>query len=60
MIPSPPQGVWEIGPLPLRAYALWIILGIVVAIWWGEKRWASRGGREGVVIDTALWAIPFD
>lgn len=59
MIPSPPQGVWEIGPFPLRAYALWIILGIVVAIWWGEKRWVARGGREGVVLDTALWAIPF-
>lgn len=59
MIPSPPQGVWEIGPFPLRAYALWIILGIVVAIWWGEKRWVARGGRAWVVIDTALWAIPF-
>ncbi|GLB62964.1 hypothetical protein NCCP2495_08420 [Dietzia sp. NCCP-2495] len=59
MIPSPPQGVWEIGPFPLRAYALWIILGIVIAIWWGEKRWAARGGKPGVVIDTALWAIPF-
>ena len=59
MIPSPPQGVWEIGPFPLRAYALWIILGIVIAIWWGEKRWVARGGRAGVVVDTALWAIPF-
>ncbi len=59
MIPSPPQGVWQLGPFPLRAYALWIILGIVVAIWWGEKRWAARGGQQGVVIDTALWAIPF-
>lgn len=59
MIPSPPQGVWEIGPFPLRAYALWIIVGIIVAIWWGEKRWVARGGRAGVVVDTALWAIPF-
>ncbi|MCT2061766.1 prolipoprotein diacylglyceryl transferase [Dietzia cinnamea] len=59
MIPSPPQGVWEIGPFPLRAYALWIILGIVIAVWWGEKRWVARGGRAGVVLDTALWAIPF-
>lgn len=59
MIPSPPQGVWHLGPLPIRAYALWIILGIVVAVWWGEKRWVARGGRAGVVLDTALWAIPF-
>lgn len=59
MIPSPPQGVWELGPFPLRAYALFIIAGIVVAIWWGEKRWVARGGRAGVVTDTALWAVPF-
>ena len=35
-IPSPDQGVWYLGPVPLRAYALAIILGIVVAIWIGE------------------------
>ena len=28
-IPSPSQGVWHLGPLPLRAYALCIIAGIV-------------------------------
>ncbi|HHX86503.1 MAG TPA: prolipoprotein diacylglyceryl transferase [Actinomycetales bacterium] len=59
MIPSPPQGVWHLGPLPIRAYALCIIVGIVVAIFWGEKRWVARGGRPGVVLDTALWAVPF-
>ncbi|MFL0580247.1 prolipoprotein diacylglyceryl transferase [Dietzia sp. 179-F 9C3 NHS] len=59
MIPSPPQGVWHLGPLPIRAYALCIIVGIVVAIYWGEKRWVARGGRPGVVLDTALWAVPF-
>jgi len=59
VIPSPPQGVWHLGPLPIRAYALCIIVGIVVAIFWGEKRWVARGGRPGVVLDTALWAVPF-
>ncbi|MBF6421084.1 prolipoprotein diacylglyceryl transferase [Nocardia farcinica] len=58
-IPSPPQGVWHIGPIPLRAYALCIILGIVVAIWWGERRWQQRGGREGTVLDVAMFAVPF-
>jgi len=57
--PSPPQGVWHLGPLPVRAYALCIILGIVVACWWGERRWQERGGREGMVLDVALWAVPF-
>lgn len=58
-IPSPAQGVWHLGPLPLRAYALMIILGIVVAVWLGERRWAARGGTPGVVIDVAVWAVPF-
>lgn len=41
-IPSPSQGVWHLGPLPLRAYAIMIILGIVVAVWLGERRWPPR------------------
>ena len=32
-IPSPSTSVWHLGPLPLRAYALFIVLGIVVAAW---------------------------
>jgi prolipoprotein diacylglyceryl transferase len=58
-IPSPSDGVWHLGPLPLRAYALAIILGIVVAIWVGERRFVARGGRAGLVSDVAVWAIPF-
>jgi prolipoprotein diacylglyceryl transferase len=58
-IPSPSSGVWYVGSLPIRGYALSIILGIVVAIWIGEKRWAARGGRVGDVQDLAIWAIPF-
>jgi prolipoprotein diacylglyceryl transferase len=57
--PSPSQGVWEIGPIPIRAYALFIILGIILAIWWGEKRLQARGGRAGEVIDIAVYAVPF-
>jgi prolipoprotein diacylglyceryl transferase len=58
-IPSPPRGVWDLGPVPLRAYALFIIVGIIVAIWWGEKRWVARGGASGTVLDVAVWAVPF-
>ncbi|MBB3051690.1 prolipoprotein diacylglyceryl transferase [Prauserella isguenensis] len=57
-IPSPDRGVWEIGPFSLRAYALCIILGIVVAIWLGERRWQARGGTKGTIIDIAVWAAP--
>ena len=58
-IPSPDQGVWYLGPFPVRAYALCIIVGAVVAIWLGEKRWVARGGKPGQVADIAIWAIPF-
>lgn len=58
-IPSPEQSVWHIGPFPLRAYALCIIAGCLVAIWIAEKRYVARGGRAGAMADMAVWAIPF-
>ena len=57
-IPSPGQGVWHLGPIPIRAYALCIIAGVVVAVWFGERRWMARGGRSGEIGDIALWAVP--
>ncbi|MHA7651234.1 prolipoprotein diacylglyceryl transferase, partial [Mycobacterium sp. ML5] len=58
-IPSPPRGVWHLGPLPIRAYAFFIITGILVALVIGDRRWAARGGQRGVVYDIALWTVPF-
>jgi prolipoprotein diacylglyceryl transferase len=58
-IPSPSQGVWHLGPIPIRAYALCIITGIIVAIWMGERRYVARGGSPGTVADVAVWAVPF-
>jgi prolipoprotein diacylglyceryltransferase len=57
-IPSPSEGVWHLGPIPIRAYALAIILGVVAAVWLGDKRWVARGGKTGQVGDIALWAVP--
>jgi prolipoprotein diacylglyceryl transferase len=57
--PSPARGVWHLGPLPIRAYALFIITGIVVALMIGDRRWEARGGQRGVIYDIALWAVPF-
>ena len=57
--PSPAQGVWYLGPFPIRAYALCIIAGIIVALVIGDRRWAARGGERGVIYDIALWAVPF-
>jgi prolipoprotein diacylglyceryl transferase len=58
-IPSPSQGVWQLGPFPIRAYALCIILGVVAGVWIGDRRWRARGGQPGTVADVAVWAVPF-
>jgi len=58
-IPSPSQGVWNLGPIPVRAYALCILAGIFVAIWIGGRRWVARGGAPGTIADVAIWAVPF-
>jgi prolipoprotein diacylglyceryl transferase len=57
--PSPDRGVWHLGPIPIRAYALCIIAGIVVAVLWGERRFVARGGEPGTVTDVAVFAVPF-
>ena len=57
-IPSPSQGVWYIGPLPLRAYGLIIVIGMLIAVYWTAKRYAKRGGDPELMYDVALWAIP--
>lgn len=59
VIPSPPQGVWLVGGFPLRAYALCILAGIIVAYFWSRKRYEARGGDPEVVIDALLVAVPF-
>lgn len=58
-IPSPDQGSWMLGPIPIRGYAMIILLGIVVGLWLANRRWQERGGRNGTVFDVAVWAIPF-
>jgi len=58
-LPSPKQGVWTLGPIPIRAYALCIIAGIIVAVLWGDRRFVARGGKPGIVADVAVFAVPF-
>jgi prolipoprotein diacylglyceryl transferase len=57
-IPSPSSGVVHLGPLPLRAYAFFILLGVVVAVWLANRRWVSKGGEDGVIADMAATAVP--
>lgn len=58
-IPSPSVGVWHLGPLPIRGYAMCILAGIIVAVWLTQKRLEARGHRKGIAIDISAWAVPF-
>lgn len=58
-IPSPSSGVLHLGFFPLRAYALCILVGIVVCVWWADRRMVAKGYPKGVVYDIAVWAVPF-
>lgn len=57
VIPSPTAGVLHLGPLPIRGYALCILLGIVVAVWLTDRRMRTRGGEPGQVLDVAAYAV---
>ena len=57
-LPSPSQGVWHVGPFPIRAYALCILAGIAVAAVVTNRRWVARGGVPGTATDLAVWAVP--
>lgn len=58
-IPSPPTGVWYLGPIPVRAYAVAILAGIVIGAWIAIRRYRARGGPEGALLDAVMWAVPF-
>jgi prolipoprotein diacylglyceryl transferase len=58
-IPSPSTAVWHLFGLPVRAYALCIVLGIVVGCLVTEVRLRRRGVAPWAVLDMAVWAVPF-
>jgi prolipoprotein diacylglyceryl transferase len=58
-IPSPTVGVIHLGPLPVRMYALCILVGIVVAVWLTGRRLEARGGERGQALDVAAYAVLF-
>ncbi|WP_152195666.1 prolipoprotein diacylglyceryl transferase [Georgenia subflava] len=58
-IPSPSQGEWSLGPVPVRAYAIFILLGIVAAWWILDRRYTAKGGPKDAALDVAFWMVPF-
>jgi phosphatidylglycerol---prolipoprotein diacylglyceryl transferase len=55
-LPSP-ASAGHLGPLPLRGYAICLVLGILVAVGLANRRYLRGGGRTGVILEVAIWAI---
>jgi prolipoprotein diacylglyceryl transferase len=58
-LPSPARSLWHIGPIPVRAYAICVVVGIVAGLWIADRRYRAVGGRAGTILDIATVAIPF-
>lgn len=56
-IPSSPISALSLGPLTIHAYALCILAGIGVALWWATKRWVRRGGDADDLFDVVFAAV---
>jgi prolipoprotein diacylglyceryltransferase len=58
-IPSPTDSTIDLGFARIHYYALFILLGIAVAVYWSNRRLVKRGGESGLMLDVAIWAVPF-
>ena len=58
-IPTPEVSFFTVGNFRVHFYALFILAGIAVAIWIGNRRLKARGGESGLILDVSLWAVPF-
>jgi prolipoprotein diacylglyceryl transferase len=57
-LPSPASAVWHLGTIPVRAYALCMVLGVVAGLWLTDRRYRRSRGRSGVILDLATVAVP--
>ena len=57
-LPSPASAIWHLGTLPVRTYAVCMVIGVVVGLWLTNRRYCEAGGRPGVILDMATVAVP--
>ncbi|WP_298228505.1 prolipoprotein diacylglyceryl transferase [Gryllotalpicola sp.] len=56
--PGPEWQSFTVGPLTIRYYALFMVLGIIVAAIWTDRRLVKRGAEPGITLDVVLWTVP--
>jgi prolipoprotein diacylglyceryl transferase len=57
-IPSPVGAVWHLGPIPVRAFALCMVAGVLAGLWLTDRRYRKAGGQPGVILNVATVAVP--
>jgi prolipoprotein diacylglyceryl transferase len=56
-IPSPESNTFQIGPLEVHFYGLFIAAGAMLALVMARRRYAARGGDIDVADAAAFWAL---
>jgi prolipoprotein diacylglyceryl transferase len=57
-LPSPASALWHLGTIPVRAYALCMVAGVLVGLWLTDRRYRKAGYQPGVILDMATIAVP--
>jgi prolipoprotein diacylglyceryl transferase len=56
-LPSPSEGVFHLGPLPLRMYGIMIAIGVIAGLRLGEKETERLGGQARQFTSCATWGV---
>jgi phosphatidylglycerol---prolipoprotein diacylglyceryl transferase len=56
-IPSPPTGVYHVGPLTIHMYGLMLLIAIAACLWLTGVRWVRWGGDWDLVYRVAIWGV---
>jgi prolipoprotein diacylglyceryl transferase len=56
-IPSPPNGVYHVGPLTIHMYGVMLLLAIAACVWLTGVRWVRWGGDWDLVFRVAIWGV---
>ena len=54
-----PVRFFEIGPVTVRLYALCILAGLLLAVWYASRRCPELGIKEDDLLDGVLYVTPF-
>jgi prolipoprotein diacylglyceryl transferase len=56
-IPSPPTGVYHVGPLTIHMYGVTLLVAIAACIWLTGVRWVRWGGDWDLIFRVAIWGV---